>query len=331
MNIFIAGATGVLGRRVVRRLIARGHDVTGLARSTENEELLRSMGARIARADIFDPKAMTHHVAGHDAVLHLATSIPKSPRPRKKDWVMNDLLRTKGTQNLIRAALENRVRVYVQESIVHLYARYDGAKVDESVALGHDLPYTLQSALEMERIIERHVRNDGLPSITLRFGGFYGPGAQNTVSLIEGIRNRSIPMLGKGDAVWNLIHLDDAAAAVVQAVERYETNTGRAYNIVDDRPVTIKELFLTIAEMVGAPSPRSIPSGVAKIVTGKDAVKFMQISLRASNQAAKEGLGWAPHYPTFREGLQQVMKAYHSGEEMDETTTTSPEKEPILA
>lgn len=325
MNIFIAGATGVLGRRVVRRLTARGHDVTGLARSAENEHLLRSMGARIARANIFDREAMTHHVAAHDAVLHLATSIPKASRPTRKDWATNDLLRTKGTENLIQAALENRVSVYVQESIVHLYGRYDGAEVDESFALGHDLPYNLTSALEMERSIERHVRRNGLPAITLRFGGFYSHDSHHSISLIEGIRNRSIPIVGKGDALWNLVHLDDAAAAVVQAVERHHTNTGRAFNIVDDHPVMMKELFLTIAEMIGARTPRSIPAAVARVVAGKDAVRFLQISLRASNRAAKELLQWTPHYPTFREGLRQVMEAYSNGaEEKKEKATNRP-------
>ncbi|HXF99355.1 MAG TPA: NAD(P)-dependent oxidoreductase [Bacteroidota bacterium] len=309
MRVFIAGATGVLGRRVVRRLIVRGHEVTGLARSAENEVFLRSEGAYIARADIFDRRALAHFVAGHDAVLHLATSIPRVVRPRRKDWALNDALRTRGTEALMHAAVENNVKVYVQESIVHLYNRYDGSEVDEQIQPAPDLPYTLRSALTMERMIAEAVRQRGLPAITLRFGGFYGADAYSTLALINGIRNRSIPIIGKGHAIWNLIHLDDAAAAVVQAVEMHEGNTGRIFNITDDHPITMRALWTTIAEMICAPMPRTIPTALARIIVGADATRFMLISMKVSNRAARNDLHWRPQYPSVREGLQQVLQS----------------------
>lgn len=307
MRVFIAGATGVLGKRVVKGLIERGHRVTGLARSRENEEILASMGAESVRADIFNRDPMVRHVAGHDAVLHLATSIPKKNRPFRKDWAVNDLLRTKGAENLIHASLAKEVKVYVQESIVHLYGHRNGAEVDERTPLAGGVPFSLRSALVMEKMIRRAVEELGLPAIVLRFGGFYGSDAHNSRTMIDGVRKGRMPVIGKGDAVWNLIHLDDAASAVVLAVERHEGNTGRVFNIADDRPVTMRELLETIAEMTGSKRPRSVPVWLARLAAGKDALGFLSISVRASNRAARKALGWEPRYPTLREGLRQIL------------------------
>jgi nucleoside-diphosphate-sugar epimerase len=307
MRIFVAGATGVLGRRVVQALVGRGHKVTGLARRPENEPMIHSMGAACVRADIFDLDAMIRAVAGHEAVLHLATSIPKKNRPSRNDWAINDLLRTKGVDHLVQASLANNVNVYVQQSIVHLYGNRKGGEVDEQTPLGTDVPYSLRSALAMERMIRESIEARRLPAIILRFGGFYGVDAHNSRSMIEGIRKGKIPIVGKGDAVRNLIHLDDAAAAVVQAVERYEGNTGRVFNIVDDKPVTMRELFETIAGMTASPAPRSVPVWLARIVAGKDALDFLAISVKVSNKAAKAGLQWSPRYPNVRAGLHQVL------------------------
>lgn len=308
MRVFVAGATGVLGKRVVKRLVERGHQVTGLARNRENEQVLASMGAEFVRADIFDRDAMVRCAAGHDAVLHLATSIPKKNRPFRKDWAMNDLLRTKGVENLIHASLANKTKVYIQESIIHLYGDRNGGEVDEQTRLASEVPFSLRSALTMERIIRRAMDEQGLPAIILRFGGFYGSDAHNSRMMIDGVRTGKMPIIGKGNAVWNLIHLDDAASAVVLAVERHEGNTGRVFNIVDDRPVTMKELLYTIAEMTGSKRLRSVSAWLARLAMGKDAMDFLSISVRASNRAARETLGWEAQYPTLRDGLKQILQ-----------------------
>lgn len=307
MNIFIAGATGVIGKRVVKALLARGHSVTGLARSAENESFLRSANAGVAKADIFNRKEIVEVVRGHNAVLHLATKIPTAAKPRKDDWAMNDMLRTAGTENLIHASLEAGVTVYVQESIVHLYNRYDGSEVDETTPFGTDVPFMLASALTMERIIDRHVRENRLPAITLRFGGFYAADAHNSRSMIEGVKKKIMPVIGKGDYYWNLIHLDDAALAVVAAVENHVGNTGRAYNICDDRPVTMKELLYAIAEMTNSPKPGSLPVLLARVILGNDTLRFLQVSQRVSNEKAKSALRWKPVYRTYLDGLKQVL------------------------
>ncbi|HWP83052.1 MAG TPA: NAD(P)-dependent oxidoreductase [Bacteroidota bacterium] len=309
MKIFIAGATGVLGRRVVRLLTEHGHEVTGLARSPQNEAFLNSMNARSTRVDIFDRAALIRAVHGHDAVLHLATKIPTKSRPRRSDWNMNDRLRTEGTQNLILATLESDAKVYVQESIVHLYNRTDGAVVDERAPLLENPPFPLRSALAMEHVIEQEIARHRLPAIILRFGGFYGHDAANTQSLLNGVRRGAVPVISRGEYFWNLIHLDDAARAVVAAVQTQNGNLRRAYNIVDSNPVTMKELVHGLAEILNAPSPRSIPTALARLVVGGDALKFMQISLRASNAAARRALGWTPSYPSYREGIKQVLSA----------------------
>jgi nucleoside-diphosphate-sugar epimerase len=307
MEIFIAGATGVLGRRVVKLFVDRGHSVTGLARSVQNETFLRNHNARIARTDILDREAITEHVKRHDAVLHLATKIPTGAKPTRDDWKMNDMLRTAGAENLIHASLQAGVRVYVQESIAHLYNRRDGADVDETSPLGTDLPFMLESALTMEKIIEKNVRENHLPAITLRFGGFYAADAHNSKSMIEGVKRKKMPVIGKGEYYWNLIHADDAAEAVVAAVENHNGNTGRAYNVCDDQPVTMKDLLYAIAEMTNSPEPASLPVLLARIVLGNDTLHFLQVSQRVSNRLAKSALVWKPAYPSFREGLRQVL------------------------
>jgi nucleoside-diphosphate-sugar epimerase len=309
MKVFIAGATGVLGRRVVRMLTEQGYEVTGLARSPQNEALLNALNARAARVDIFDRPALIRAVEGHDAVLHLATKIPTKSRPLRRDWNENDRLRTEGTRNLMLAALEAGSRVYVQESIVHLYNRHDGAIVDERMPLSDDPPFSLRSALTMEQMVEQEMQRHHLPAIVLRFGGFYGHDSWNTQSLLNGIRRRMVPVLGSGEYFWNLIHLDDAAQAVVAAVNAKNGSLRRAYNIVDSNPVTMKELFHGLAEILNAPSPRSLPTTIARLLVGGDALKFMRISLRVSNNAARATLGWTPIYPSFREGMKQVLSA----------------------
>lgn len=309
MKVFIAGATGVLGKRVVRLLTEQGHEVTGLARRPQNESLLNSLNAKVARVDIFDRPALIQAVRGHDAVLHLATNIPTKSRPRRQDWQMNDRLRTEGTQNLLLAALEADVKVYVQESIVHLYNRYDGAEVDERSPLIENPPFPLRSALTLERMIEQEMARHRLPGIILRFGGFYGHDSWNTQSLLNGLRARMLPVIGSGESFWNLIHLDDAARAVVAAVQAPNGSLRRAYNIVDSTPVTLKELFHGLAKILKASPPRTIPTALARLIVGGDALKFMQISVRASNTAARAGLGWIPSYPSYREGMNQVLSA----------------------
>lgn len=308
MKVFIAGATGVLGRRVVKSLIAKGHEVTGLARSDENESLLRSWKALPVRADIFDRAAIIRHVRNHDAVLHFATKIPASARPRRSEWSMNDRLRTEGTQNLVTASLEAGVKIYIQESIVHLYNRSDGAQVDETSILQADPPYPLRSAYAMEQVIRKAVAGDGLPAVTLRFGGFYGSDASGTQSLLSGVRLRRLPIIGEGDYVWNLIHLDDAASAVVAVLDRYEGLSGSVFNVVDSSPVTMRELITGLAAMIKAPHPRSVPVPLARLILGSDVLRFMQISIRASNNAVRTALNWTPQFPSFREGIRQVLE-----------------------
>lgn len=308
MRVFIAGATGVLGKRVVKALVERAHQVTGLARSRQNEQILASMGAESVRADIFDRDAMVRHVEGHDVVLHLATSIPKKNRPFRRDWAVNDLLRTKGVENLIHASLAHKVKAYIQESIVHLYGNRNGDEVDEQTPLANEVPFALRSALTMERTIHRAAEEHGLPAMILRFGGFYGPDAHSSRTMIEGVRTGKMPVIGKGDVFWNLVHLDDAASAVVLAVERHNGNTGRVFNIVDERPVTMREVLETVAEMTGSKRPRSVPAWLARLAVGRDALGFLSISVRVSNRAARKTLGWEPRYPTLREGLTQILQ-----------------------
>lgn len=279
MRVFVVGATGVLGRQVLPRLIERGHGVVAVVRQIADVERLRRLGIDAHSGDILDADSMREPLRGCDVALHLATAIP-APGPQR-DWSRNDRIRREGTRNLLAMAQEQGVRRYVQQSITFLYGDGGDQLVTEERPL---LPgERISSAFEMERA----VRASSLGWVILRGGAFYGPGTGAEDAWRREAEQGTLVAPGDGSALLSLIRVEDMARAVVLAAET--ALPGTTYNVVDDTPVRYGDLYRYVAAQMMAPEP----------ATGGPPVP----SLGCSNAAIRRALGWEPAWPSYRSGL----------------------------
>jgi len=302
MRMFISGATGVLGRRVVSRLSRSSHTVVGFSRSEANRQWLEEHGAEARSGDLFDQESVYELTAGCDAILHLATAIPTKSRSSLADWQTNDRLRRQGTQNLVNAAVRHKCQFYLQEGLALIYGEQNGQWVDEQTPLPQQQPAILQSAVDMERIIHQAAGQHDLPAIILRFGSFYSHDSAQTKGMLQMISKGLFPIVGDGTVYWNLINADDAADAVIAVVEKYETAAGQTFNVCDDEPVQYGTMVHFIADRLEARKPIHIPRSVARMALGAHVVDAIFNSFRCRNQLVKEKLGWTPAHATYREG-----------------------------
>lgn len=310
MKVFIAGATGVLGRRVVPALTKEGHSVVGLARSEGNVALLNHHGAEARNGDLFNRKHIGDLSADCDAILHLATAIPTKTRATRSDWMLNDRIRTEGTDNLVAAAVRNRCRLYLQQSVALLYGNRNGEWVDEQTAIAERQSAMLRSAVEMERIVQKAAADSGLSAIILRCGSFYSHDSAQTVGMFDGIRHGKFPVIGSGRGFWNMVTVDDAAGAIVKTVGA-AGGRGAIYNICDDEPVSYKDFVDFIAGELQTQKPRHVPVFLGKLAIGSDLVNVLLSSFRCRNQLAKKELGWQPAFPTYREGIRTELEKWN--------------------
>jgi len=300
VKVFVAGATGVLGRPTLRALVEAGHEVRGTARGEEKTQLVRSLGAEPVAVDLFDAEAVKAAIAGSEAVLHFATKIPPIMRLRWKGaWKENDRLRTEGSRILVDAALAAGAGVYVQESITFIYG--DGG--DEW--LTEDSPVSiswlsLQSMMNGERETERFSAAGGR-GVSLRFGGFYAPYAQSTLDTVRLARRRLLPVPGDGSNFFSSIHVDDGATAAVAALSA----PAGAYNVTDDEPIRMRDYASAISDAFGLKPPRKVPRWLFRLIGGGPA-KYILSSQRVSNARFKQATGWAPRYPSARDGWRQI-------------------------
>jgi nucleoside-diphosphate-sugar epimerase len=298
MEIFVAGATGVLGRRAVPLLIGAGHQVTGIARSPEKSEQLSASGATPAAVDLFDAASLAAAVAGHEVVMNLATHIPDLTKAaRSNAWSENDRIRTEGARNLVDAALATGASRYVQESICFFYVDGGDAWLDEDVAL--DAPGFASSFISAESEAQRFAASGGA-AVVLRFGFFYGADSSHTTLQLAAARKGVSPFPGPKGSYQTFIHLDDAASAVVAALS---APTG-IYNVTEDDPLTRREAAAALGAALGKRPGFSIP-GISKVGGKKTA--YIARSVRVSNKRFREATGWSPRYPSGREGWKQVV------------------------
>ncbi len=307
MKVFIAGATGVLGRRLVRLFSERGHEVVGLARDERGEALVRTHGGQPKRASLFDADELARAAEGAAIVIHAATSIPNKTRLKLDDFAENDRIRREGSRALGEAAGRVGARLYLQQSIVWVARPADGSQFDEDTPPQPD-PVSL-SAHDAEQIAREAAARHGFDAGILRCGWFYAPDAASTRAFGEGLKARKLPVIGRGDAMLACVHADDAAAAFVAATE---AGRGGLWHVVDDRPVSVKEMLHAFAELLGAPAPRSVPVWLARLVAGSYAVRFMTSSTRTTNGRLRRETGWSPSFPSYREGLAQVVASWNS-------------------
>jgi nucleoside-diphosphate-sugar epimerase len=305
VRIFIAGATGAIGRQLVPLLLADGHAVTAMTRSPQRAQGLREHGAQAVIADAFDAEAVRAAVAAAEpeTVIHQLTSLPQRIDPRKieRDFATNDRLRSEGTRILVAAAQGAGVQRIVAQSIAFSYAPGPPGTVHrEQDPLLTDVPRSFERSARAVRELEGSVLDAG--GVVLRYGYFYGPGSaiSSAGSMGQDVRRRRMPVVGGGAGVWSLIHVHDAALATLAALTN---GASGPYNIVDDAPAPIADWLPAFAQAVGAPRPMRVPAWLARIVAGSYGVSVMTEAQGASNARAKRELGWEPRYPSWREGF----------------------------
>ena len=297
MRIFVTGATGVLGRRAVRQLLATGAEVTGVARTRAKGEVLRALGATPVQLSLFDREALSAAVAGHQVVCNLATAIPTGVQASNPDpWETNHKIRREGARNLVDAALRAGAERYVQESIALLYADGGDTFLDEWSAV--DPTRITESALTAESEAVRFTEGGGV-GIALRFGAFYGFDSAHTVETIEAAQQGVFAVPGPADAYWPSVTTEDAAAAVVAALRA----PAGLYNVADDRPLTRTEHAAALATALGTSTLSMVPMNGNFPVD----LSMMLRSQRVTSQLFKALTGWRPESPSAWEGWPFVL------------------------
>jgi nucleoside-diphosphate-sugar epimerase len=306
VQVFVTGATGVLGRPVVRLLREAGNTVRGLARSPSNEELLRRLGAEPVRGDLFDPASISAAVAGADAILHLATKVPPRSRSTKAGaWDENQRIRIEGTRNLVDAALAGGATTFLYPSLAFVYADGGDAWISAETAPA-DPTTAVTATLTAEAEVARFAAGGGR-GISLRMGYFYGPEAESTLDTLALARRGAAFLTGAGDAFYPAVWVDDAATAVIAALRSAPTGV---YDVVDDEPLTRRDLAKAIAEAAGRPIVLRPPVWLVKLVGGRQA-DFMVRSHRVSSARFKEVTGWSPQVRDARAGWRLIGQAMH--------------------
>ena len=315
MKVFVAGATGAIGRQLVPQLVAAGHEVTGMTRSPAKVDDVRASGARPVVADALDADAVARAVAESepDVIVHQLTALSGEPDLRHVDrfTAPTNRLRTEGTDHLLAAGRAAGVRRVVAQSIVAIgtYARTGGPIKAEDDPPDVDLPPKARPGVDAIRYLEQAVAGiDWADGVVLRYGAFYGPGtgvsADPDALLTKAIAKRRFPIIGGGGGVWSFVHIEDAASATVAALD----HGGRGiYNVVDDEPAMVREWLPFLAEQLGARRPMRIPRLVVRMLAGEAAVIQMTEVRGGSNAKATSELGWRPRWSTWRVGFAKGL------------------------
>lgn len=294
MHVFVAGASGALGRPLVKQLVAAGHRVTGM--TSGRPEVVMELGAEAAVANAFDPTEVKRVVmdASPDAIVNLLTRIPHTAYPMPARFKENNRLRTVGTRHLIDAASAAGGPRMLAESITFAFKGRSEENMKPLEGMGQ-----FQTSIEAAVAKENMTLEYG--GTVLRYGYFYGPGTTFEDAIPKALRRRTFPILGKGNGWWSLIHVDDAASATAAAIGL--AAPGQIYNICDDEPILAKDALRLIAAAVGAKPPRHVPA-----VGPRFAVTYYNHMTGASNSKAKRELGWIPRYPTLKEGYESTIE-----------------------
>ncbi len=307
MRVFVAGTSGAIGTRLVPQLIDAGHEVIGTARSAGSAERVRALGAKPVALDLLDARAVRQAVLASEpeAIVHEATALAdlRDLKHFDRSFAQTNRLRTEGTDALLAAAREAGVRRFVAQSFA-TYGRYarEGGPVKTEDDLSDPTPVpAMRETFAAIRHLDQAVTEAG--GIALRYGAFYG--ASND-GLVEPVRKRQFPIVGDGGGVWSFVHLDDAAAATVLALEH---DGAGIYNVVDDEPAPVREWLPVLAQVLGAKPPRRFPRWLARVLAGEAVVMMETESRGASNAKAKRELGWELRYPSWRQGFVAAYAA----------------------
>jgi 2-alkyl-3-oxoalkanoate reductase len=311
MRVFLAGATGVIGRRLVPMLVEAGHEVVAMTRSSAKTDALRAAGAEPAVCDALDAEAVRAAVAEArpEVVVNHLTDLPQELNPRKLKgaYAANDRVRAVGGPNLAAAARAAGVSRMISQSVAFFYAPQGGPVKDEDAPIYRDAPPPFDegaaAALAMEQAT---TGTEGVEGIVLRFGFWYGPG---TTYAADGytaaqVRRRRFPIVGAGTGMFSFAHVDDVASATIAALDHGEPGT---YNVTDDEPAPVSEWLPAYAKVLGASPPRRVPVWLASLLAGRFTPYMMNQLRGASNAKARAELGWTPRYVSWRQGFREAL------------------------
>jgi nucleoside-diphosphate-sugar epimerase len=310
MRVFIAGATGVIGRQLVPLLVREGHAVTGITRSPTRADWLRAVGATAALVDVYDSAALGEAVtaAAPEVVLHALTAMPaRFIAKDERTYAATNRLRTAGTRHLLDAARAAGARRVVAQSASFITAPEGPRVLDEAAAPYFQAPAPFGAAIAAVLDLERQVSTaEGIEGIVLRYGFLYGPG---TTFAADGptaadVRRRRYPILGSGAGVFSFLHVADAAAITARALDH---GAPGVYNAVDDEPAALREWLPIYARVLGAPAPFVMPRALARLLVGDVAVHYATTLRGAANAKAKHALGWEPRYASWRVGFATAL------------------------
>jgi nucleoside-diphosphate-sugar epimerase len=307
MRVFVAGASGAVGRRLVPMLVARGHQVTGTTSRPEGAEAVRRLGASSVVVDGLDAVGIGEAVARAepDAIVHEMTALSGTPDLKHFDrwFALTNRLRTEGTENLLAAAKASGVKRFVAQSFTGWSNLREGSWIKtEEDPLDANPVKEQRETLAAIKFLERAVLEASLEGIVVRYGGLYGPGSSET--LVELLDKRMFPVIGDGAGYVSSTHIDDAASGTLAALERGRRGI---YNIVDDEPAPAREFIPAIAEAVGARRPLHVPAWLGRLLAGEVAVTMMTEGRGSSNAKAKRELEWQPIWPSWRDGFREGL------------------------
>jgi 2-alkyl-3-oxoalkanoate reductase len=310
MRVFVAGAAGAIGQQLLPQLTAQGHQVTATTRSPGKTALLRELGAEPVVVDGLDAAAVGRAVAQAEpeVVIHQMTSLAGAFNLRAfdKQFAVTNKLRTEGTDHLLAASAAASVRRFVAQSYTGWTNPREGGPVKtEDDPLDPNPPAAQSESLvaiqHLERVVPAAPQMEG---IVLRYGSFYGPGASDDLAGM--ISKRKVPIIGSGAGIWSFVHIRDAAAATVAALER---GTPGVYNVVDDEPASVAEWLPFLAQAIGAKAPHRVPVWLGRLAAGEVGVSMMTQIRGSSNAKAKRELGWEPAWPSWRQGFTSGLAA----------------------
>jgi nucleoside-diphosphate-sugar epimerase len=310
MKVFVAGATGAIGKQLVPRLVAAGHEVHGMTRSESKQEVLFELGAVPVVADALDGDQVAAAVARAkpDVIVHELTAIGAlDTRHFDRDFALTNRLRKEGTDHLLSAGRDVGVKRFVAQSVAAygMYGR-SGAPVksEDEVLEAKPVPEMRETLAAVQYLEDVVLAAEWTQGIVLRYGAFYGPGTSLApgAEQFELIRNRKFPLVGDGRGMWSFIHVEDAADATLAAIQR---GSRGVYNVVDDDPAPVAEWLPVLAEKLGAKKPAHVPRFVGRLFAGRAGVAMMTEIRGASNAKAKRDLGWKPAHPSWRDGFTE--------------------------
>jgi nucleoside-diphosphate-sugar epimerase len=308
MRVFVAGAGGAIGRPLIAQLVERGHEVVATTRKREKLPALRDFGAEAVVMDGLDAGSVGEAVARAEpeVIVHQMTALAGATDLKHFDdsFAVTNELRTRGTEHLLAAAVAVGVRRFVAQGYTGwTNAREGGAVKTEEDPLDPEPPRAMRRTLDALRQQEELLARAPLETVVLRYGSFYGPGASD--ELVELVRKRKLPLVGDGSGVWSWIHIDDAAAATVAAIE---TSVTGVFHVVDDEPARVSEWLPYLAEVLGAKPPRRVPVWLARLVAGETVVSMMTQIRGSSNAKAKRELAWQPRWASWRQGFRDGLR-----------------------